>query len=87
MGIALGSSIQIALFVAPLMVLFSFVLGPQPMVLSFNKLEVWSVYLAVLLSAVISGDGRSNWYKGFQLVALYLLLALVYYFVPEQGNI
>lgn len=87
MGIALGSSIQIALFVAPLLVLLSFVIGPQPMVLSFNKLEVWSVFLAVLMSAVIAGDGKSNWYKGIQLVTLYLLLALLYYFVPEQGTI
>jgi len=83
MSIALGSSIQIALFIAPVMVLLSFVVGPHPMVLSFNKAEVWSVLLAVLLTAVIAGDGKSNWYKGVQLVTLYILLALVFYFIPE----
>ncbi|MCU0395896.1 MAG: cation transporter, partial [Chitinophagaceae bacterium] len=86
MSIALGSSIQLALFVAPVMVLLSFVIGPHPMVLSFNRAEVWGVLLAVLLTAVIAGDGKSNWYKGIQLITLYLLIALVFYFVPEQGN-
>lgn len=83
MSIALGSSIQIALFIAPVMVLASFALGPQPMMLSFNKVEVWSVLLAVLLTAVIAGDGKSNWYKGVQLLTLYILLALIFYFIPE----
>lgn len=86
MSIALGSSIQIALFIAPVMVLLSFVIGPHPMVLSFNRAEVWGVLLAVLLTAVIAGDGKSNWYKGVQLITLYLLIALVFYFVPEQAN-
>jgi Ca2+:H+ antiporter len=87
MSIAQGSSIQIALFIAPVMVLLSFVIGPHPMVLSFNNAEVWAVLLAVLLTAVIAGDGKSNWYKGIQLITLYLLIALVFYFVPEQPNI
>jgi Ca2+:H+ antiporter len=47
---------------------------------------VWAVLLAVLLSAVIAGDGKSNWYKGVQLITLYLLIALVFYFVPEQAS-
>ena len=84
MGIALGSSIQIALFIAPVMVLLSFVVGPRPMVLSFNRAETGAVLMAVLLTAVIAGDGKSNWYKGVQLLTLYLLIALVFYFVPES---
>jgi Ca2+:H+ antiporter len=87
MSIALGSSIQIALFIAPVMVLLSFVIGPHPMVLSFNKAEVWSVLLAVLLTAVIAGDGKSNWYKGIQLLTLYLLIALIFYFIPEPAQV
>jgi Ca2+:H+ antiporter len=83
MSIALGSSIQIALFIAPLMVLLSFVIGPHPMVLSFNRAETGAALMAVLLTAVIAGDGKSNWYKGVQLITLYLLIALVFYFIPE----
>ncbi|HSC54069.1 MAG TPA: calcium/proton exchanger [Phnomibacter sp.] len=82
MSIALGSSIQIALFIAPAMMLLSFAIGPQPMVLSFSRPQVWSILLAVLLTAVIAGDGKSNWYKGVQLITLYLLIALIFYFVP-----
>jgi Ca2+:H+ antiporter len=83
MGIALGSSIQIALFVAPLLVLLSFFVGPEPMFLNFRRSEVGSLLLAVLLTAVIAGDGKSNWYKGVQLITLYLLIAIMFYFIPE----
>jgi Ca2+:H+ antiporter len=82
MGIALGSSIQIALFVAPLLVLLSFFVGPRPMYLNFNRAETGSVLLAVLLTAVIAGDGHSNWYKGIQLITLYVLIAIMFYFMP-----
>lgn len=83
MGIVMGSSIQIALFVAPVIVLLSFVVGPQPMYLAFNKAESGAVFMAVLLTTVIAGDGRSNWYKGVQLITLYILIALMFYFIPE----
>jgi Ca2+:H+ antiporter len=84
MGIAMGSSIQIALFVAPLLVLLSFAIGPQPLFLTFNRAETGAVLMAVLLTAVIAGDGRSNWFKGIQLITLYLLIALLFYFIPEN---
>jgi Ca2+:H+ antiporter len=84
MSIALGSSIQIALFITPVLVLLSFVIGPHPMVLNFNRAETGAVLMAVLLTAVIAGDGKSNWYKGIQLLTLYILVALVFYFIPEQ---
>lgn len=86
MSIAQGSSIQIALFVAPLLVLLSFAIGPHPMVLSFNKAETGAALMAVLLTAVLVGDGKSNWYKGIQLITLYLLIALLFYFVPENAT-
>jgi Ca2+:H+ antiporter len=84
LGIAMGSSIQIALFVAPLLVLLSFVIGPQSLFLTFNRAETGAVLMAVLLTAVLAGDGRSNWFKGIQLITLYLLIALLFYFIPEN---
>jgi Ca2+:H+ antiporter len=82
-GIALGSSIQIALFVAPLLVLASYFIAPQPLELSFGRAEVGALFMAVLIGAVVSGDGRSNWYKGVQLVTVYLIIALMFYFMPD----
>ena len=84
MGIALGSSIQIALFVAPLLVIVSYLMGGQTFFLSFNRAETATLLMAVLLMAVISGDGHSNWYKGIQLITLYLLIALLFYFIPDM---
>ncbi len=82
LGIAFGSSIQIVLFVAPALVLASHVLGPGPMTLSFGRAEVGSLFFAVLIGAIVSGDGRSNWFKGVQLTALYVIVALMFYFIP-----
>jgi Ca2+:H+ antiporter len=82
-GIALGSSIQIALFVAPVLVLASYFIAPQPLELAFGRAEVGALFMAVLIGAVVVGDGRSNWYKGVQLVTVYLIIALMFYFMPE----
>jgi Ca2+:H+ antiporter len=82
-GIALGSSIQIALFVAPLLVLLSLFIGPGQMNLSFSRGLVIAMFLAVLLGAIVSGDGRSNWYKGVQLVLVYFMIAMLFYFIPS----
>jgi len=82
-GIALGSSIQIALFVAPVLVLASYFIAPQPLELSFGRAEVGALLMAVLIGAVVSGDGRSNWYKGVQLITVYLIIALMFYFLPD----
>lgn len=81
-GIALGSSIQIALFVAPVLVLSSLFIGPGQMNLSFHRALLVTMFFAVLLGLVIAGDGRSNWYKGVQLVVFYLILATLFYFIP-----
>lgn len=81
-GIALGSCIQIALFVAPVLVLASYLIAPQPLDLAFNKAEIGSLFIAVLIGAMVCGDGQSNWYKGVQLITVYAIIALMFYFVP-----
>jgi Ca2+:H+ antiporter len=85
LGIALGSSIQIALFVAPVLVLSSFFIAPAPLELSFNRAELGALFFAVLIGAFVSGDGRANWFKGVQLVAVYLIIALMFYFIPDPS--
>jgi Ca2+:H+ antiporter len=85
-GIALGSSIQIALFVAPMLVLASYFLAPEPLHLSFGRAEVGSLFLGVILGTLVCGDGQSNWYKGVQLVTVYSILALMFYVIPELSR-
>jgi Ca2+:H+ antiporter len=81
-GIALGSSIQIAIFVAPVLVLLSFVVAPQPLTLAFGRPELGALLFTVLIGAVVTGDGRGNWFKGVQLVTVYLIFALLFFFMP-----
>ncbi len=79
-NIAIGSSAQIALFVAPILVLLSFVVGPDPMALVFNGYELGALLFAVLIANLVTQDGESNWFEGVQLLALYAVLGLVFYF-------
>ena len=81
-NIAVGSSIQIALFVAPVMVFLSYFIGPQPMDLIFTNFEVLAVTLSVAIMALISQDGESNWMEGVQLLAVYAILGLAFYWLP-----
>ena len=81
-GIAVGSSLQIALFVAPVLTLASFLLGPYPMDLVFTPAEVIAVALSVAIANQVTGDGESNWLEGVQLLSVYLILAGVFYFLP-----
>jgi Ca2+:H+ antiporter len=80
--IAVGSSIQVALFVAPLLVFLSYWIGPRPLDLIFTTLEVVAVTLAVGIMAFISNDGESHWMEGVQLLAVYLILGIAFYFFP-----
>ena len=82
-GIAMGSSIQIALFVAPVLVLLSGFIAPQPLELSFSRAEIGTLFLGVLIAAIVAGDGRSNWYKGVQLTLVYAMIAILFYFLPS----
>lgn len=82
-NIAAGSSIQVALFVAPLLVFLSYVIGPRPMDLLFTSLEVVAVGLSVGIMALISNDGESHWMEGVQLLAVYVILGIAFFFLPH----
>jgi Ca2+:H+ antiporter len=79
-NIAVGSSAQIALFVAPALVLLSFVVGPNPMALVFNGYELGAMVLALLIANLVITDGESTWYEGLQLLAVYAVLGVVFYY-------
>jgi Ca2+:H+ antiporter len=81
-GIALGSCILIALFVAPLLVFASYVVGPRPFYLVFSSGGIGLLFLAVLIGTIVASGGSAHWYKGVQLIAVYLMIALLLYFVP-----
>ncbi|HZG43262.1 MAG TPA: calcium/proton exchanger [Longimicrobium sp.] len=81
-NIAVGSSIQIALFVAPLLVFLSYFIAPQPMDLIFTPMEVLAVGLCVGIMAFCSVDGESHWMEGVQLLAVYVILGIAFYFLP-----
>ena len=83
LGIGLGSCIQIALFVAPLLVLTSYFIAPKPLSLSFGRAEIGSLFMAVIIGAMVSADGQANWYKGVQLITVYAIIALMFYLIPE----
>ena len=79
-GIAMGSSMQIALFVAPVLVIAGHVMG-QPLGLEFTLLEVAAVMLSAMAVAHLASDGRTNWFEGLQLLAIYAILAVAFYYV------
>jgi len=80
-SVAVGSSLQIALFVAPALVIAGWFMG-QPMDLNFNPFELVAVMVSVLITNSISSDGKSNWLEGTLLLAAYVVLALAFYFHP-----
>ena len=81
-GIAVGSSLQIALFVAPLLVFASYFFG-RPMDLEFTVPEAFAVVASVIILEQISSDGESNWIEGLQLLSVYAVLAVLFYFLPD----
>ena len=84
-NIAIGSSTQIALFVAPLLVLLSFVFGDHPLALVFNGFELAAVVLAVLIANRVTIEGRSNWFEGLQLLGVYVVIALAFGYAQRAG--
>jgi len=84
-GIAVGSSTQIALFVAPTLVFLSYAISPAPMDLLFTVFELVAVGIAVLTITLIAHDGETHWMEGVQLLAVYMILALGFYFLPVHA--
>jgi Ca2+:H+ antiporter len=84
-NIAIGSSAQIALFVAPLLVMLSFVFGDHPMALVFNGFELAAVILAVLIANRVTIEGRSNWFEGVQLLSVYVVVAIAFGYAQQAG--
>lgn len=85
LGIALGSSLQIALFVAPVLIFASYLFG-HPMNLEFTVPEVVAVIASVLIAQQISSDGESNWVEGLQLLAVYTILGILFFFLPDAHH-
>jgi Ca2+:H+ antiporter len=83
-GIALGSSSQIALFVAPVLVLLSYAVGPQPMDLRFWPGAVVMMLIATLTASLVTNSGRSAWFVGTLVVMVYLIFALTLYLLPPR---
>jgi len=83
-GIAVGSSLQVALFVAPVLIFASYAFG-APMNLEFSLTEIVAVVLAVGVAVQISGDGQSNWLEGVQLLSVYIILAILFFFMPAAS--
>ena len=84
LSIAIGSSVQVALFVAPVLVLSSLFIGPAPMNLAFTAGLTLTVLLSVLITGQVAGDGRSDWLKGVQLLAVYLVFGMAFFFIPAM---
>ncbi|MGJ3248601.1 MAG: calcium/proton exchanger [Elainellaceae cyanobacterium] len=85
-SVAVGSTLQIALFVAPILVLVGWAIG-QPMDLDFNPFELVGVAVAVFIANSVSYDGRSNWLEGILLLATYIIIGLAFYFHPAIAGI
>jgi len=79
-NIAIGSGAQIALFVAPVLVIASFFIGPGPLALVFNGFELGALVFAILIAQVVTHDGESNWFEGVQLLALYAILGIAFFY-------
>jgi Ca2+:H+ antiporter len=85
-GIALGSASQIALFVAPMLVLLSYVVGPAPMSLQLWPGAVTMIVIATLTAALVTTSGRSAWFIGVLVLLVYATLALTLYLLPPPGG-
>ena len=84
-GIAIGSSLQVALFVAPVLVFLSYLFG-RPMDLEFTVPEIFAVVASIYILFQISGDGETNWIEGIQLLSLYLILGVLFFYLPETHH-
>lgn len=83
LSIAIGSSLQIAIFVAPLLVVLSHFIGPRPMDLVFSMAEVLAVVISIFITGQVADDGVSHWMEGVQLLGVYIMLGIIFYFLPN----
>jgi Ca2+:H+ antiporter len=81
-NVAIGSSLQVALFVAPVLVFLSYVVGPDPLDLLFTPMEVVAVGVSVGIMEALSQDGETHWMEGVQLLAVYAIVAVAFFFLP-----
>jgi len=79
-NIAIGSSAQVALFVAPVLVIASFFIGPHPLPLVFNGFELGAILIAVIIANYVTQDGESTWFEGLQLLAVYLVFGIAFFY-------
>jgi Ca2+:H+ antiporter len=84
LGIATGSSLQMALFVTPVLVLASYAFG-TPMNLEFSLPEIASIIFSIWIVGKISGDGESNWFEGVQLLSVYVIIVLLFFYLPAPA--
>jgi Ca2+:H+ antiporter len=85
-GIALGSAAQIALFVAPVLVLLSYVIAPSPMNLQFWPGAMAMMMIATMTAFLVTNSGRSTWFVGVLVVNVYLIFAMTLYLLPPQAQ-
>jgi Ca2+:H+ antiporter len=83
-GIALGSATQIALFVAPVLLLASYALGPMPMNLQFWPGAIGMMLFAVLTASAVSNNGRAAWFSGVLVLGVYFIFAVTLYLLPPR---
>jgi Ca2+:H+ antiporter len=85
LSIAVGSSLQVALFVTPMLVFASYAFG-RPMDLEFSLPEIVAIAISIWIAQQISGDGESNWLEGVQLISVYVVMAILFFFLPEPAH-
>ncbi len=86
MAVSLGSSLQVALFVAPVLVFITLLMTGQPLLLVFSSFELIALFAAAIIAAFIALDGESNWIEGAMLLAVYLIIAIAFFYLPSAGG-
>ncbi|KAI1109714.1 Sodium/calcium exchanger protein-domain-containing protein [Nemania sp. NC0429] len=86
-GVAIGSSMQVALFLIPLLVIIGWGIGNDEMTLAFDTFQVVTLFVSVLLVNYLIGDGKSHWLEGVQLIALYVIIAVCAFYYPNGTGI
>ena len=86
MGIAVGASTQVVMFVAPMLVFVSYLLGPKPLDLLFVPFEIAAIVIAILVNGNITKDGESHWMEGVMLLGVYLILGIGFFFLPNVNG-